>query len=56
MLKILSAVGDFALKQARNAVLRKILIRIVFGAGLVVAGVNIPPETIDQVIAAVVSI
>ncbi len=56
MLKALSSVADFGLKLVANAVLRKVIIRLLIGGGLVIAGVNIPAETIDQVIAAVVSI
>lgn len=56
MKKVLTTVAQFALKQARNAVLRKVLIHVAIGSGLVIAGVNISADTVDQIVAAVVSI
>lgn len=56
MFKVLSSVADFGLKLIGNAVLRKVLIRVAIGSGLVIAGVNIPADTVDQIVAAVVSI
>lgn len=50
MKKLLSTLAGFGIKLIGNPVIRKRLIVAVVGSGVAIGGVNLAPETVEQIV------